>query len=129
MVWGVYSEWNDFFVWCTVVCFMFPQNNIIAILAKKYTGLPRSMLNADQNHGIDPKCLSMLIIADQCWSIPLNADQCRIKDLLQLLQQVLPWIYVRNSCLNWHLGSFVDLALIGIDRHWCLGHWSRESWI
>ena len=33
-------------------------------------------LNADQNHGIDPKCLSMPIIADQCQSIPINSSQC-----------------------------------------------------
>ena len=38
--------------------------------------LPRSMPNPDQNHGIDLKCLSMPIIADQFRSIPLNADQC-----------------------------------------------------
>ncbi len=31
-------------------------------------------INADQNHCIDPKCLSMPIIADQFQSIPLNAD-------------------------------------------------------
>ncbi len=36
------------------------------------TGLPRSLPNAD--HGIDPKCLSMPIIADQCRSIPLNRN-------------------------------------------------------
>ncbi len=41
-----------------------------------YTGLVRSMPNADQNHGIDPKCLSMPLNADQFQSIPLNADQC-----------------------------------------------------
>ncbi len=29
-------------------------------------------INAVQNHGIDPKCLSMLINADQFWSIALN---------------------------------------------------------
>ena len=34
-------------------------------------------INVDQNHGIDPKCLSMLIIADQCRSIPINSSQCR----------------------------------------------------
>ncbi len=32
-------------------------------------------INADQNHGIDPKCLSMPINADPFRSIPLNADQ------------------------------------------------------
>ena len=38
----------------------------------------RSMsINADQNHGIDPKCLSMSIIADQCRWILINANQCR----------------------------------------------------
>ncbi len=28
------------------------------------------MPNADQKHGIDPKCLSMPIVADQCRSMP-----------------------------------------------------------
>ena len=37
------------------------------------TGLPRSMPNADQNHGIDPKCLSMPINADQFLSMTINA--------------------------------------------------------
>ncbi len=34
-------------------------------------------INADQNTGIDPKCLSMLIIAYQFRSIPLNHVQLR----------------------------------------------------
>ena len=40
------------------------------------TGLPGSMPNADQNHGIDPKCLSM----------PINSSQCRIKASVKLIR-------------------------------------------
>ena len=36
-------------------------------------------INADQNHGIDPKCLSMLLNSDKFLSITINADQCWIK--------------------------------------------------
>ncbi len=32
-------------------------------------------INPYQNHGIDPKCLLISIIADQCRSIPINSDQ------------------------------------------------------
>ena len=50
------------------------------ILVQDYTGLPRSMTNADQNHGIDQKCLSMPIDSDQSdidrhWSELISIDQ------------------------------------------------------
>ncbi len=76
-------------------------------------------INGDQNSGIDPKFLSIAIIADQCRSIPLNfsqfrsmpinADQCQIKQ---------NW-----SGIDRHWSALIDIdrhwsALIGIDRHW-----------
>ncbi len=41
------------------------------------SGLPQSMPNADQNHSIDPECLSMPIIADQLIGIDRHWDQCQ----------------------------------------------------
>ncbi len=62
-------------------------------------------INADQNHGIDPKCLSMPIIADQCWSFPLNWDEL--------------------IGIHRHWNELIDIGinartLILIDLHWAL---------
>ncbi len=43
----------------------------LELIIMNIPGLPRSMPNADQSHGIDPKCLSMLIGIDWHW------DQCQ----------------------------------------------------
>ena len=71
-------------------------------------------INADQNHDIDPKYISMSITVDQFRSIPnnvdqfrsisINANQCHIK------------ASVKHQQIN--AGSILlDLALIGIDRN------------
>ena len=58
--------------------------------------------NTDQILGIDPKYLSMPIIADQFLSIPLNADQCQIKASV---------IGTNNTFWS---------VLIDIDQHWAM---------
>ncbi len=86
-------------------------------------------INVDRNHGIDRKCLSMPIIADQCRSIPINSSQCQsmpdqgiIKTLVKTVNQCR--INYAWSGIDWHWS-----ALIAIDRHWdqCQNfdrHWS-----
>ena len=65
-----------------------------------FSGLPRSMPNADQNPGIDPKYLSMPTIANQC----------------QLIGNDRYWSWDQCHNFNRHWWT-----LIGI------GQWSRES--
>ncbi len=76
-------------------------------------------INADQNHGIDPKCLSMPIIADQCRSIPLNSSQIE-RNWEELIGIDRHWSEFINIGINARI-------FIGIDRHWsALGiesHW------
>ena len=54
-------------------------------------------VNAGQNHGIDPECLSMPIISNQCRSIPINSSQAELIDI-----------------------GINARILIGIDQHWTL---------
>ena len=61
--------------------------------------IPRSMPNADQNHGIDPKCLSM----------PINSSQCREESI----------------GIDHYWSKSIDIGinariLIGIDQNWSL---------
>ncbi len=65
------------------------------------------MPNADQNHGIDPKCRS----------IPINSSQCRSKS----------WHWSALISIDRHWEELIGIdrhwpALIGIDRHWDQWH-------
>ncbi len=75
------------------------------------TGITWSMANVDQCQpmpikiiALYPKCLSMLIIASQCRSIPIN---------LALIGIDQHWSELINIEINARI-------LIGIDRHWAL---------
>ncbi len=62
-------------------------------------------INADQNHGIDPKCLSM----------PINADQYRLRGIDRNWSALIG--------IDRHWSELIDIGinamiLIGIDRYW-----------
>ena len=88
-------------------------------------------INADQNYGIDPKCLSMPIIADQFLSMPDQGISKTLVNTVSTLQVAAAlhrnWYQCRSMPSNAdqyrsmpiNARSIVlDLALIGIDQHW-----------
>ncbi len=130
--------WNGYLLQDT------PDQHPMPINADQNQGIGSKFLSMPINTGIDQHWLSLISIYSwikqncyQCWSMPINADQCRSMQI--------------------NAGSILlDLALVGIDRHWeeligidrhwsalgsshnfdrhwsaliSIGHWSRESCI
>ncbi len=93
-------------------------------------------------HGIDLKCLSMTIIADQWLSILINCSQCKSMSINANQCQTKAFnINITYVPINANQCQITS-AWCGIDRHWStlgsmpevwwaligIGHWSRDSW-
>ncbi len=95
------------------------------------------VINADQNPGIDPKCLSMPIIADQFQSIPITPDQCKNISAWSGID----WNLLELICIDQNWLELISIGInagifIGIDRNWALiegvlmimiRHWDMTS--